>query len=181
MDEVSFLIRLLEDNWGNNSTITAGQSGIKQSDGSAWVNTPTPEFIDIRSIEPGKGNRYDMDTKPVIIIYEDSATLTHPTIDYSVRNEEYTFTIHLRVLHRRDYSELTYSRRQLQSLYQMARHILEQKALRPKVYVNNNSNNAVEASAELVEITGRSEANDRGKRLLGYKMTVTMKRFGRTT
>ena len=181
MDEVSFLIRLLEDNWGNDSTITAGKSGIKQSDGSAWVNTPPPEFIDIRSIEPGKGNRYDMDTKPVIIIYEDSATLTHPTIDYSVRNEEYTFTIHLRVLHRRDYSELTYSRRQLQSLYQMARHILEQTALRPKVYVNNNSNNAVEASAELVEITGRSEANDRGKRLLGYKMTVTMKRFGRTT
>ena len=178
MDEVSFLIRLLEDNWSNATTVAAGKSGIKQSDGSAWVSTPTPVFIDIRSLVPGKGNRVDMDSKAVVIVYEESSTLSHPTIDFAVRNEEYTFTLHLRVLHRRDYTELTYSRRQLQSLYQMARHILEQKGLRPKVYDNSNN---VEASAETIEITGRNEANDRGKRLLGYKLSVTMKRFGRTT
>lgn len=177
MDEVSFLIRLLQDNWNNQSTRDAGVAGIKDADGFAWTTLVEPEFIDIRSIQPGKGNRVDLDTKPVIIVYEDSATLTHPTIDFSVRNEEYTFTLHMRVLHRRDYEELTYSRRQLQSLYQMARHILEQKALRPKVM----NGSTVEASAELIEITGRTEANDRGKRLLGYKLSVTMKRFGRTT
>ena len=181
MDEVSFLIRLLEDNWSDSATVAAGKSGIKQADGSAWVSTPTPNFVDVRSIQPTQGKRVDLDTKPVIIVYEDSATITHPTIDWTIRNEEYAFTVHLRVLHRRDYDELTFSRRQLQSLYQMARHILEKKALRPKVYVGNNSNNAVEASAELIEITGRSEANDRGKKMLGYKMSVTMKRFGRNT
>ena len=114
----------------------------------------------------------------MIIVFEDSATLSHPTIDRLVRNEDYSFTLHLRVLQRRDYTELTYSRNLLTSLYQMARHILEKNGLRPKVY---DSNNDLEASAELIEITGRSEANDRGKRLLGYKMSVSMKRFGRTT
>lgn len=177
MDEVEFVIRLLSDNWSNASTIAAGKKDVKQADGSAWTYTPTPIFIDIRSLVPGKGNRVDLDEKAVIIVYEDSASIEHPTIDRAVRNEEYSFTVHLRVLHRRDYTELTYSRRLLQSLYQMARHILEKNGLRPKIYAENN---ALEASAELIQITGRSEANDRGKKLLGYKMSVSMKRFGRT-
>lgn len=175
MDEVDFIIKLLTDNWGNSDTIAAGKANVTKADGSSWTYTPTPVFIDIRSIQPGKGRRVDLDENAVIIVYEEGATLSHPTIDRTVRNEEYTFTLHLRVLHRRDYPELTYSRRLLQSLYQMARHIIESKGLRPKVYTGGN----VVGSAELIEITGRNEANDRGKRLLGYKMSVTMKRFGR--
>ena len=177
MDEVEFVIKLLSDNWSNASTIAAGKKDVKQEDGSVWIYTPTPIFIDIRSLQPGKGKRVDLDDKPVIIVYEDSASLSHPTIDRAVRNEEYSFTLHLRVLHRRDYADLNYSRRLLQVLYQMTRHVLEKNGLRPKVY---DDNDALEASAELIQITGRSEANDRGKKLLGYKMTVSMKRFGRT-
>jgi len=177
MDEVEFLIKLLTVHWSDASTVAAGKKNVKQANGGAWTYQPTPIFIDIRSLQPGKGKRVDLDDKPVIIVYEDSASLSHPTIDRAVRNEEYSFTLHLRVLHRRDYTELTYSRRLLQVLYQMARHILEKNGLRPKVYDDNND---LEASAELIEITGRSEANDRGKKLLGYKMTVSMKRFGRT-
>ena len=167
MDEVTFVIRLLTDNW----TTAVNAAGISQ-------HQVTPTFIDIRSLEPGKGRRFDADQSAVVVVYEDSATLAHPTIDRAVRNEDYSFTVHLRVLHQKDWSDLTFSRVRLQSLYQTARYILERNGLRPKVY---DSNNDLEESAELIQITGRSEANDRGKRLLGYKMTVNMKRFGRNT
>lgn len=169
MDEVTFVIRLLTDNW----TTAVNAAGISQ-------HQVTPTFIDIRSLEPGKGRRFDADQSAVVIVYEDSATLMHPTIDRAVRNEDYTFTVHLRVLHQKDWSDLTFSRTRLQSLYQTARYILERNGLRPKVY-DDSTPPAVEESAELIQITGRSEANDRGKRLLGYKMTVNMKRFGRNT
>ena len=172
MDEVSFVIRLLKDNWGT----AVDAAGISQ-------HQVTPIFIDIRSLEPGKGRRFDADQSAVVIVYEDSATLTHPTIDRAVRNEDYSFTLHLRVLHQKDWSDLTFSRVRLTSLYQTARYILERNGLRPKIYVKTNGgfSEVVEESAELIQITGRSEANDRGKRLLGYKMTVNMKRFGRNT
>ena len=188
MDEVTFVVRLLSDNWSN--VCSNNKAGLSS-------HRVTPTFIDVRSLEPGKGRRFDADDSAVIIVYEDNASMTNPTIDYSVRNEEYTFTLHLRVLHQKDWVQqseatgLTYSRDRLQSLYQIARFIIERNGLRPKVYSNklpsidysNDSKNTstVEESAELIQITGRNEANDRGKRLLGYKMSVTMKRFGRTT
>ena len=167
VDEVTFVLKLLENNWASN--LSAGLDGHKPAASS--IN-----FIDVRSIEPNKGRRVDAEEKAIIIVYEDSATISHPTIDWGVRNEEYTFTIHLRILHQKDWSVLTYSRDRLQSLYQIVRSILEKNGLRPEVTVDGNK-----YTAELIEITSRSEANDRGKRLLGYKMGVAMKRFGRTT
>ena len=168
VDEVTFVLKLLEDNW-TATHLAAGLEGHKP--GADNIN-----FIDVRSIEPNKGRRVDADEKAVIIVYEESNSITHPTIDWGVRNEEYSFTIHLRVLHQKDWGDLTFSRVRLQSLYQIVRSIIEKKGLRPKVVVNSNT-----YTADLIEITGRSEANDRGKRLLGYKLSVTMKRFGRTT
>ena len=56
---------------------------------------------------------------------------------------------------------------------------MENNSLRPTVYVNGDSNNAKEEEAEIIKLTSRSEANDRGKRLLGYKIGVEMKRFAR--
>ena len=168
MDEVTFVLKLLEDNWTNDA-LNAGIDEHKPA--ASAIN-----FIDVRSLEPQKGRRVDADEKAIIIVYEDSASISHPTIDWSVRNEEYSFTIHLRVLHQKDWADLTFSRQRLQSLYQIVRHIIERNGLRPKVIVGSNT-----YTAELIDITGRSEANDRNKRLLGYKMSVTMKRFGRTT
>jgi len=169
LDEVNFVLQLLELNW---SQAIADGAGISEhTPGTAAVN-----FIDVRSIEPQKGRRVDADEKAIIIVYEDSASITHSTIDWAVRDEEYSFTIHLRVLHQKDWADLTYSRTRLQSLYQIVRHIIERNGLRPKVIVGGNT-----YTADLIDITGRNEANDRGKRLLGYKMSVTMKRFGRTT
>ena len=167
MDEVTFVLKLLEDNWS-----TSRSAGIDEHKPAASAIN----FIDVRSLEPQKGRRVDADEKAIIIVYEDSASISHPTIDWSVRNEEYSFTIHLRVLHQKDWGDLNFSRQRLQSLYQIVRHIIERNGLRPKVTVGSNT-----YTAELIDITGRSEANDRNKRLLGYKMSVTMKRFGRTT
>tara|TARA_R110002051_G_scaffold320905_1_gene407236 strand:+ start:4656 stop:5198 length:543 start_codon:yes stop_codon:yes gene_type:complete len=179
VDEVTFLIRLLKDNWSV-AAIKAGLSSHQVS---------TVEFIDIRSIEPGKGNRIDLDSGAVVVVYEDSATLEHPTIDYSVRNETYGMTVHLRVLHRRDFATLTFSRDRLESLYRIARYILERNGRRPKIHVDKNAHldendalnvTAIEENADLIQLTGRSEANDRKKKLLGYKIPVTIKRFGRS-
>ncbi len=180
MDEVTFLIRLLKDNWG----VAATKAGVNV----AHQTTPV-EFIDVRSIEPGKGNRVDLDSGSVVVVYEDSATVEHPTIDYSVRNETYGMTVHLRVLHRRDFATLTFSRDRLESLYRIARYILERNGRRPKIHIDTNAHldandtlntTAIEESADLIQLTGRSEANDRKKKLLGYKIPVTIKRFGRS-
>ena len=193
MDDVTFMIRLLSDNWSK-SIVDDGTGGDAVSgDGlnafghalpGLAEHRVIPTFVDVRSLEPNKGRRYDADQNAVIIVYEDNASITHPTIDWSVRNEEYTFTVHLRVLQppkqENTTAGLTFSRDRLQSLYQIARYILERNGLQPKVYVDNDPTNAVEGSASTIEITGRNEANDRGKRLLGYKMSVTMKRFGKS-
>ena len=116
----------------------------------------------------------DIDSGSVIVVFEESGSTDYPTIDYSVRNETFTFTLHIRVLHRRDFTELTFSRDRLKALYVIARHILESKAFRPKVVDGSNN---TEGSADLIKLTSRSEANDRNKRLMGYKLSVELKRF----
>jgi hypothetical protein len=170
VDEVTFVLKLLENNWTSDALNAAGLAQHRPA--ASAIN-----FIDVRSLEPQKGRRVDADEKAIIIVYEDSASISHPTIDWSVRNEEYSFTIHLRVLHQKDWADLNFSRQRLQSLYQIVRHIIERNGLRPKVTVENGDI----FTAELIDITGRSEANDRNKRLLGYKISATMKRFGRIT
>jgi len=171
MDEVTFIIELLSDNWSAAATTLQSRGDI------TTAHIETPRFIDVRSIAPNEGRRVDIDSQSVIVVFEDSSSTEYPTIDYAVRNETFAFTLHLRVLHRRDFTALTFSRDRLQALYRIARFIIEDNALRPTV----NAGTSTEESAELIKLTGRSEANDRGKKLLGYKISVEMKRFGRNT
>jgi hypothetical protein len=170
MDEVTFIIELLSDNWSSAASTLQSRGDITSS------HIATPRFIDVRSIAPNEGRRVDVDSQSVIVVFEDSNSTEYPTIDYSVRNETYTFTLHLRVLHRRDFAELTFSRDRLQALYRIARYIIESNGLNPTV----NAGTSTEESAELIKLTGRSEANDRGKRLLGYKLSIELKRFARS-
>jgi len=190
VDEVTFILRLLTDNWSTAATTLVSAGSITSG------HAETPKFIDIRSVKPNEGRRVDADSKAIMIVYEDSNSSEYPTIDHAVRNETYNFTLHLRVLHRRDFADgypisetptaentetgLTYSRDRLQALFRITRYILENNSLKPTVYVDGNSSNAVEESAEIIKLQSRSEANDRGKRLLGYKLAVEMKRFART-
>ena len=176
MDEVTLIIRLLQDNWTSSASalISAGEITVSHN--------ATPKFIDIRSIEPQEGRRVDVDSESVIVVFEDSASSSYPTIDYAVRNEDFTFTLHLRVLHRRDMTSNTFSRDRLQALYMVVRYILENNSFRPTVYATPADNtSAVLGDADLIRLTSRSEANDRGKRLLGYKIGVELKRFARAT
>jgi len=174
MDEVTFLLRLLSDRWPS-------AAGALVSSGEILVaHGETPEFVDVRSIEPKKGRRIDADSKSILVVYEESASSSYPTIDYAVRNEEFSFTIHIRVLHRRDFATNTYSRDRLQSLYRIARYVLETNSLRPTVYVGGGTSGTIEDSADIIKLTSRSDSNDRGKKLLGYKLSVDMKRFGRS-
>jgi len=176
MDEVTLIIRLLQDNWTSSASALVSAGEITAS------HNATPKFIDIRSIEPQEGKRVDIDSESVIVVFEDSASSSYPTIDYAVRNEDFTFTLHLRVLHRRDMTSNTFSRDRLQALYKVVRYILENNSFRPTVYATPADNtSAVLGDADLIRLTSRSEANDRGKRLLGYKIGVELKRFARAT
>tara|TARA_R100001015_G_C4635314_1_gene204624 strand:+ start:3539 stop:4117 length:579 start_codon:yes stop_codon:yes gene_type:complete len=191
MDEVTLVLRLLSDRW------SAAASALVSAGKITASHVETPRFIDVRSIKPNEGRRVDADQKAILIVYEDSNTTDYPTIDYAVRNETYTFTLHLRVLHRRDFADgypitetggdisdyeagLVFSRDRLKALYEIARYILENNSLRPTVYVGGGTSGTVEGNADLIKLQSRSEANDRGKRLLGYKLAVEMKRFART-
>ena len=174
LDEVTFLLRLLSDNWAATSTTLVASGDILAT------HVETPKFIDIRSIEPKEGRRVDADAKSIVLVYEDSNSVEYPTIDYAVRNENYNMTIHIRVLHRRDFPSNTYSRDRLQALYRTARYILENNAIRPRVYISGNSSNNVEGNVEMIKLLSRTEANDRGKKLLGYKLSVEMKRMARS-
>ena len=176
MDEVTFVIRLLQDNWSSSASALVSAGNITAS------HNATPKFIDVRSIEPNEGRRVDVDSESVLIVYEDSASTDYRTIDYSARDETFTFTLHLRVLHRRDMTSNTFSRDRLAALYKIVRYVFENNAFRPTVYTTaGDSSTPALGDADLIKITSRNEANDRGKKLLGYKIGVEMKRFARTT
>tara|TARA_R100000152_G_scaffold20702_1_gene15399 strand:- start:3585 stop:4121 length:537 start_codon:yes stop_codon:yes gene_type:complete len=176
MDEVTFVIRLLQDNWSSSASALVSAGNITAN------HNATPKFIDVRSIEPNEGRRVDVDSESVLIVYEDSASTDYRTIDYSARDETFTFTLHLRVLHRRDMTSNTFSRDRLAALYKIVRYVFENNAFRPTVYTTaGDSSTPALGDADLIKITSRNEANDRGKKLLGYKIGVEMKRFARTT
>ena len=185
LSEEGVVEEVLTDHW-----TTAGNALVSSGDIVSAHNV-TPRIVDVRSIKPNEGRRVDGDLQALIVVFEDSNSIEYPTIDYAVRNENYDFTLHLRVLHRRDFAQdgsqsnyesgLVYSRDRLQALYKIARKILEENTLNPRVYVGGGTSGTVEESAELIKLNSRSEANDRGKRLLGYKLSVEMKRMARAT
>tara|TARA_Y100001937_G_scaffold93489_1_gene126612 strand:+ start:5112 stop:5660 length:549 start_codon:yes stop_codon:yes gene_type:complete len=175
LDEVTFLVRLLKDNWSASSVALASANQIH---GAVTV----PQIVDVRSVEANEGRRADADSGAIIVIYEDSNSTTYPTIDHSVRNDTFTFTVHIRVLYRRDFvntdgNKIT-GRTRLQDLYRIVRHIIENNSLRPQVTTTEGGTTYRE-SADTIKITSRTDANDRGKKLLGYRLSVEMKRMGR--
>ena len=171
MDEVTFLIRLLSDRWDASVTALGSQLPTNHRPLSTG-NSASIKFLDIRSLEPKEGRRVDADSNSIILVFEDGMSQTNPTIDTVVRNETFNMTIHMRVLHRRDFSSLTDSRDRLQSIYRITRYILENNARSPTIYVNGGTSGTVEDSAELITLASRSEANDRGKRFLVNLLTV---------
>ena len=93
MDEVSLVVDLLTNTWSSSAT-TLQSAGKITSD-----HTGTPNIIDIRTMDKNKGVRYDLSSKDVIIVFEDSQNIAYPTVHYDVRNETHSFTLHIRCIH----------------------------------------------------------------------------------
>ena len=90
MDEVSLLLDLLSTQWSSNAIALRDAGTIANS------HAVTPDFIDIRTTAANKGSRVDLSRTPAtIVVFEDSQNLEYPTIHYDVRNETYSFTIHI--------------------------------------------------------------------------------------
>jgi len=237
LDEVSLMLDLIDSGWSSSST-ALDQAGTIAS------AVAKPNLIDVRTLEKGKGVRYDLSSKDVVMVFEDSNSIEYPTVLYDVRNEIYSFTLHLRCVHDEravgtsfttgggSYStgstnmtlssttsiavgmEVTgtgipdgtvvssitnstvivlsntptktrsgqtikfnsrdsnYGRDRIRSLYLILRHVLESKR---RGYVASDG-----SGFSLIEVGSRSEANDRNKRLFGYKLTVEAKRYAQT-
>ena len=167
MDEVSLLIDLVTTNWSASAT-TLQSAGTITAD-----HVVTPNFIDIRTMERGKGSRYDLSSKDVIIFFEDSQTMSYPTVHFDIRHESYSFTMHIRTIHdERAGTDASFGKDRLRALYLIARHALERGR---KGYTASDG-----TKFNQLFVGNRSESNDRAKRLFGYKLSIETKRFALT-
>ena len=167
MDEVSLLIDLLDSNWSSSAT-TLQSAGTISSD-----HIGKPNIIDIRSLEANRGSRYDLSLKDLIVIFEDSQNIEYPTVHFDIRNESYSFTVHIRhVQDERAGTDSNFGKDRLRALYLVARHALERSRTGYTASDGSKFNQLFVGS--------RSESNDRSKRLFGYKLSVETKRFALT-
>ena len=164
MDEVSLLIDLVSSKWSSSVT-TLINAGTISAD-----HAGTPNFVDVRTLQKNKGVRYDLTAKDVIIFFEDSQNIEYPTTTFDVRNETYSFTMHMRTIHdERAGTDAAFGKDRLKALYLIARHTLERGRTGYTASDGSKFNQ--------VFVGSRSESNDRSKRLFGYKLTVETKRF----
>ena len=118
-----------------------------------------------------KGKRVDLSRTPAtIVVFEDSQNIEYPTVSYDVRNETYTFTLHIIVLHdERGGEDASHGMDRLRAIYLILRRTLESK---------RHGYTASDGSKfQQLFLGARSESNDRSKRLFGYKVTLEAKRF----
>ena len=165
MDEVSLLLDLLSNNWSSNATALVSAGTISAG------HAVTPDFIDIRTLSANKGVRVDLSRTPAtIVVFEDSQNIEYPTIHYDVRNETYSFTLHIRVLHdERGGADASHGKDRLRAIYLILRRVLESKR---KGYTASDG-----SRFNQLFVGSRSESNDRAKRLFGYKVSLEAKRF----
>jgi len=164
MDEVSLLMDLVSSNWSSSVT-TLVSAGTISAD-----HAGTPNFVDVRTLQKNKGVRYDLTAKDVIIFFEDSQNIEYPTVHFDVRNETYSFTMHMRTIHdERAGTDADFGKDRLKALYLIARHTLERGRTGYTASDGSKFNQ--------VFVGSRSESNDRSKRLFGYKLTIEAKRF----
>ncbi len=164
MDEVSLLIDLVSSKWSSSVT-TLINAGTISAD-----HAGTPNFVDVRTLQKNKGVRYDLTAKDVIVFFEDSQNIEYPTVHFDVRNETYSFTMHMRTIHdERAGTDAAFGKDRLKALYLIARHTLERGRTGYTASDGSKFNQ--------VFVGSRSESNDRSKRLFGYKLTVETKRF----
>tara|TARA_R110000796_G_scaffold9014_5_gene31065 strand:- start:8629 stop:9150 length:522 start_codon:yes stop_codon:yes gene_type:complete len=171
MDEVALMLNLIDTQWSSSATTLVNAGTITAS------HVAKPNLVDVRSLEKNKGVRYDLSTKDVIVCFEDSQNIEYPTMLYDVRNETYSFTLHIRCIHDERAvggggTDANFGKDRLRALYLILRHAIESKR---KGYEASDG-----SCFNLLFLGSRSEANDRNKRLFGYKINVEAKRYAQT-
>ena len=159
---------MINSDWSSNATALVSAGTISSS------HAVTPEVIDIRSITANKASRVDLGRYPAtIVVFEDSQNIEYPTIHYDIRNETYTFTLHIRVLHdERSGFDSSYGKDRLRAIYLILRRVLEGSR---KGYTASDG-----SKFNQLFVGSRSESNDRAKKLFGYKVSLEAKRFARS-
>ena len=191
MDEVTYLVQLLRDNWPS-ASVMQNTLGISSS------HRVKPTILDIRNLSSGgstdgtsgkvsrgQARQYSLlnQTSPaiggatssdLIVVFEDGQDIEYPTISWDVRNEIYNITCHIRTVSGGDTraADNIFSHDRLESLYKSLRHTLESKRKGATVTINGDS-----LKMNHIILGGRTESNNKAKRLFGYKVNVTMKKF----
>ena len=191
MDEVTYLVQLLRDNWPS-ASVMQNTLGISSS------HRVKPTILDIRNLSSGgstdgtsgkvsrgQARQYSLlnQTSPaiggatssdLIIVFEDGQDIEYPTISWDVRNEIYNITCHIRTISGGDTraADNIFAHDRLESLYKSLRHTLEAKRKGATVTINGDS-----LKMNHIILGGRTESNNKAKRLFGYKVNVTMKKF----
>ena len=174
MDEVSLLIDILTNDTpasGKRNTWSLCAADLVTAGTISASHAVTPDIIDIRTMTANKGVRVDLSRTPVtIVVFEDSQSMTYPTVHYDVRHETYSFTLHIRVLHdERAGVDASHGKDRLRAIYLILRRVLESNR---RGYTASDGTNFNQ-----LFVGSRSESNDRKKRLFGYKITLEAKRF----
>ncbi|QDP57092.1 MAG: hypothetical protein GOVbin1782_99 [Prokaryotic dsDNA virus sp.] len=191
MDEVTYLVQLLRDNWPS-ASVMQNTLGISSS------HRVKPTILDIRNLSSGgstdgtsgkvsrgQARQYSLlnQTSPaiggatssdLIVVFEDGQDIEYPTISWDVRNEIYNITCHIRTVSGGDTraADNIFAHDRLESLYKSLRHTLESKRKGATVTINGDS-----LKMNHIILGGRTESNNKAKRLFGYKVNVTMKKF----
>ena len=191
MDEVTYLVQLLRDNWPS-ASVMQNTLGISSS------HRVKPTILDIRNLSSGgstdgtsgkvsrgqaRKNSLLNQTSPaiggatssdLIVVFEDGQDIEYPTISWDVRNEIYNITCHIRTVSGGDTraADNIFAHDRLESLYKSLRHTLESKRKGATVTINGDS-----LKMNHIIRVGRTESNNKAKRLFGYKVNVTMKKF----
>ena len=156
---------MLSTQWSSNATALVSAGAISVS------HAITPDFIDIRTTTANKGVRVDLSRTPAtIVVFEDSQDVEYPTVHYDIKNETYSFTIHIRVLHdERSGLDASYGKDRLRAIYLILSRVIES---------NRRGYTASDGSRfNQLFLGSRNESNDRAKRLFGYKITLQAKKF----
>jgi hypothetical protein len=175
MDEVSLLIDILTNtNTALGTTWSQAAQALESAGTISSSNVVLPDVIDIRTMSANKGVRVDLSRTPVtIVVFEDSQSMTYPTIHYDIRHETYSFTLHIRVLHdERAGVDASQGKDRLRAIYLILRRVLESNR---RGYTASDGTNFNQ-----LFVGSRSESNDRKKRLFGYKVTLEAKRYALT-
>ena len=194
MDEVTYAVNLIRTNWPSTSV-------MQNTLGIATAHRVKPTVIDIRNLSSGgstdgtagkvsrgQARQYSLlnQTSPalgsatssdLIVVFEDGQDIEYPTISWDVRNETYNITCHIRTISGGDTraADNMYAHHRLESLYKSLRYTLESQRKGATVTIGSDS-----LKMNHIIVGGRTESNNKAKRLLGYKVNVTMKKFAVT-